>query len=160
MDAKAFNNILEATAHVSVKSGDIKSLNLQATGNKSYAYGNMSFIYSDLKVETVNKETLDKKGMGNALKSFFANAFVVKKKNSRIKLLGRRGEMYYERDASRVTIDYAAKTAISGLVSSIGAKNNRKQIKQINKNNKAARDLELKHQKEMDKEAKKKAKKG
>lgn len=159
MDAQEFNGILEATAHVSVKSGDIKSINLQATGNKSYAYGNMSFIYSNLKVETVNKETLDKKGMGNALKTFFANAFVVKKKNSRLKLLGRRGEMYYERDQSRITLDYMAKTAISGVVSSIGAKNNRKEIKQINKDNKAARDLELKHQKELQKADKKKAKK-
>ncbi len=159
MDAKAFNGILEATAHVSVKSGDVKSINLQATANKSYAHGNMSFIYNNLKVETVNKETLDKKGMGNALKSFFANAFVVKKNNSRLKLIGRRGEMYYERDVSRITIDYAAKTAVSGVVSSIGAKNNRKEIKQINKNNKAARDLELKQQKEQNKIAKKKAKK-
>jgi len=155
MDAQEFNSILEATALVSVKSGAIKSIKLEAIGNKSYTYGNMSFIYNNLKVETVNKETLDKKGMGNAIKTFFANAFVVKKNNSRIKLLGRRGEMYYERDKSRITLDYMAKTAISGVVSSIGAKNNRKEIKQINKNNKDARDLELKQQKELEKAVKK-----
>lgn len=159
MDAKAFNNILEATAHVSVKSGEVKSLNLQATGNKTYAYGDMSFIYSNLKVETINKKTLEHKGMGKVIKTFFANAFVVKKNNSRIKFISRRGGMYYERDPSRITIDYAAKTAISGIVSSIGAKSNNKEIKQIAKNNKAARDLEIKQQKELDKAAKKKAKK-
>lgn len=159
MDAKAFNNILEATAQVSVKNGAIKSLNLHATGNKKYAYGDMSFIYNNLKVETLNKKTLENKGMGKVIKTFFANAFVVKKNNSRIKFISRRGGMYYERDISRVILDYMAKTAISGVVSSIGAKSNNKQIKQIAKDNKAARDLELKQQKELDKAAKKAAKK-
>ncbi len=159
MDAKAFNNILEAAAFVKVSSGEIKSLNLQATGNKKYAYGDMSFIYNDLKIETINKKTLETKGMGKIIKTFFANAFVVKKKNSRVKFLRRRGGMYYERDISRVTIDYMAKTAISGLVSSIGAKSNNKQIKQITKDNKAARDLELKQEKELKKAAKKELKK-
>ncbi len=159
MDAKAFNNILEAAAFVKVKSGVVRSLNLHATGNKSYAYGDMSFIYSNLKVETINKKTLENKGMGKVLKTFFANAFVVKKNNSRIKFITRRGGMYYERDISRITLDYMAKTALSGVVSSIGAKSNQKQIKQIAKDNKAARDLELKQQKELDKAAKKKAKK-
>ena len=159
MNANAFNNILEATAFVKVKSGQIKSINLHATGNKSYAYGDMSFIYSNLKVETINKKTLENKGMGKVLKTFFANAFVVKKNNSRLKLLARRGGMYYERDPSRITLDYMAKTALSGVVSSIGAKSNRKQIKQIQKDNKAARDLELKQQKEATKAAKKKARK-
>ncbi len=155
MSAKAFNNILEATAHVSVTSGNITSLNLHATGNKTYATGDMSFIYDNLKVETINKKTLENKGMGKVLKTFFANAFVVKKKNSKIKLLRRRGGMYYERDVGRITIDYAAKTALSGVVSSIGAKSNRKEIKQIAKDNKAARDLEIKQQKELEKAAKK-----
>ena len=159
MDAKAFNNILEATAHVSVKSGQVKSLNLQGTANNVYAFGDMSFIYNNLKVETLNKKTLENKGMGKVIKTFFANAFVVKKNNSRIKFIGRRGGMYFERDQSRITLDYAAKTAISGIVSSIGAKNNNKEIKQIAKNNKAARDLEIKQQKELEKAAKKKAKK-
>lgn len=159
MDAKAFNNILEAAAFVKVKNGEIRSLNLHATGNKKYAYGDMSFIYNDLKIETINKKTLETKGMGKVLKTFFANAFVVKKNNSRIKFITRRGGMYYERNTGRITLDYMAKTALSGVVSSIGAKSNRKQIKQITKDNKAARDLELKQQKELDKAAKKKAKK-
>ncbi len=159
MDAKAFNNILEAAAFVKIKSGDIRSLNLQATGNKKYAYGGMSFIYSNLKVETINKKTLENKGMGKVIKTFFANAFVVKKNNSRIKFISRRGGMYYERDISRITLDYMAKTAISGVVSSIGAKSNNKQIKQITKDNKEARDLEMKREKELKKAAKKKAKK-
>ena len=155
MKAEEFNNILEATAFVSVKSGNIKSLSLQATGNSSYAYGNMSFLYNNLKVETINKKSLEPKGMGKVLKTFFANTFVVKKNNSKYKLLSRRGEMYYERDQARITLDYAAKTALTGVVSSIGARNNRKEIKQIKKDNKDQRDQELKLKKEEEKSAKK-----
>ena len=158
MDAQEFNNILEATAFVSVKSGKIKSINLQATANSSYAYGNMQFLYSNLKVETYNKKNLKTKGMGVTLKSFFANTFVVKKNNSKYRLFGRRGSMYYERDPSRISLDYAAKTALSGVVSSIGARNNSKEIKRVQKEEKQKRDTELKNQKDMQKAAKKTAK--
>ena len=154
MKAEEFNNILEATALVSVTSGKIKSATLKATGNSSYAYGNMSFLYSNLKVETINKKSLESKGMGKVLKTFFANTFVVKKNNSKYKLLSRRGEMYYERDPARITLDYAAKTALTGVVSSIGARNNRKEIKQIKKENKELREHELKYKKEQEKSAK------
>ena len=155
MDAREFNNILEATAFVKVRSGTIKSINLQATANSSYAYGNMSFLYNNLKVEAYNKKNLKTKGMGVTLKSFFANTFVVKKNNSKYKLFGRRGSMYYERDPSRISLDYAAKTALSGVVSSIGARNNSKEIKRVQKEQQEKRDDELKLKKEQEKAAKK-----
>lgn len=158
MEAKEFNNILEATAFVKVKSGNIKSINLQATANSSYAYGNMSFLYNNLKVEAYNKKNLKTKGMGVTLKSFFANTFVVKKNNSKYRLLGRRGTMFYERDPARISLDYAAKTALSGVVSSIGARNNSKEIKRIQKEQKQMRDAELKQKKDQQKAAKKLAK--
>lgn len=158
MQASEFNDILEATAFVRVKSGSIRSINLQASANSSYAYGNMSFLYNNLKVETINKKNLKTKGMGKVLKTFFANTFVVKKNNSKYRLFGRRGSMYYERDPARISIDYAAKTALSGVVSSIGARNNRKEIKRIQKEDKQKRDIELKLKKEQQKAAKKAAK--
>ena len=96
--------------------------------------------------------------MGVTLKSFFANTFVVKKNNSKYRLFGRRGSMYYERDPSRISLDYAAKTALSGVVSSIGARNNSKEIKRVQKEEKQKRDTELKNQKDMQKAAKKTAK--
>ena len=93
--------------------------------------------------------------MGVTLKSFFANTFVVKKNNSKYKLFGRRGSMYYERDPSRISLDYAAKTALSGVVSSIGARNNSKEIKRVQKEQQEKRDDELKLKKEQEKAAKK-----
>jgi hypothetical protein len=59
--------------------------------------------------------------------------------------------MFFERDTQKIIIDYVAKTAMSGVVSSIGARNFRKEIKQIQK--------ETRKQIEDEKDAQKKANK-
>jgi hypothetical protein len=144
MSATEFNSLLEALAFVSVESGTIKDLSLQAQGDNYYATGNMKFLYNDLKVSTINKKNLKTKGMGKVMKTFFANAFVVKKNNPVFKLFPRDGAMYYERDPQKIIIDYVTKTALSGVVSSIGARNARKDIKKMTKESKKQKDAERK----------------
>jgi hypothetical protein len=142
MNAREFNSILEALAFVSVESGEIKDLRLKAEGDNYYATGNMTFIYNNLKVSTINKKNLKTTGMGKVVKSFFANAFVVKKNNPSFKVFPRDGAMYYERDPQKIIIDYVTKTALSGVVSSIGARNARKDIKKLQKESKKQKDAE------------------
>ena len=144
MSATEFNSLLEALAFVSVESGTIKDLSLQAQGDNLYATGNMKFLYNDLKVSTINKKNLKTKGMGKVMKTFFANAFVVKKNNPGFKFFPRDGAMYYERDPQKIIIDYVTKTALSGVVSSIGARNARKDIKKMTKESKKQKDAERK----------------
>ena len=150
MSATDFNSLLEALAFVSVESGTIKDLSMQAEGDMLYATGNMKFLYNDLKVSTINKKNLKTKGMGKVMKTFFANAFVVKKNNPAFKLFPRDGAMYYERDPQKIIIDYVTKTALSGVVSSIGARNARKDIKKIQKESKKQKDTERKALKKAD----------
>ena len=52
--------------------------------------------------------------------------------------------MYYERDPQKIIIDYVTKTALSGVVSSIGARNARKDIKKMTKESKKQKDAERK----------------
>jgi len=144
MNAAEFNSILNALAFVSVESGKIKDLSLEAKGDSYYATGKMRFQYNDLKVSTINKKNLKTKGMGKVIKTFFANAFVVKKNNPALKLFPREGDMYYERDPQKIIIDYVTKTALSGVVSSIGARNIRKDIKRIQRESKKQKDEERK----------------
>jgi hypothetical protein len=144
MSAKEFNNILQALAFVSVESGTIEDLSMEAQGDRYYATGNMVFLYNDLKVSTINKKNLKTKGMGKVVKTFFANAFVVKKNNPAFKFFPREGAMYYERDPQKIIIDYITKTALSGVISSIGARNARKDIKKIQKESKKQKDAERK----------------
>ena len=144
MEAQAFNEILEPTAFVKVESGKIKELKLEAQGDNYYATGNMRFEYNSLKVSTINRKNLKTTGMGKVIKTFFANAFVVKKNNPAFKFFPRDGAMYFERDPQKVVIDYVTKTAISGIVSSIGARDARKDIKRIQKESKKQKDDERK----------------
>jgi hypothetical protein len=91
--------------------------------------------------------------MGKVMKTFFANAFVVKKNNPGFKFFPRDGAMYYERDPQKIIIDYVTKTALSGVVSSIGARNARKDIKKIQKESKKLKDDERKALKKASKRA-------
>ncbi|RLD19509.1 MAG: hypothetical protein DRI71_11685, partial [Bacteroidetes bacterium] len=153
MSATEFNSVLEALAFVSIESGTVKELSMQATGDNYYATGNMKFLYNDLKVSTINKKNLKTKGMGKVMKTFFANAFVVKKNNPGFKFFPRDGAMYYERDPQKIIIDYVTKTALSGVVSSIGARNARKDIKRIQKESKKQKDAERKALKKAERRA-------
>ena len=90
--------------------------------------------------------------MGKVIKSFFANAFVVKKNNPAFKIFPRQGDMYYERDPQKIIIDYVAKTALSGIISSIGARNFRKEIKNIQNESKKEMEAERKALKKANKE--------
>ncbi len=144
MDAREFNSILSAMAFVKVESGTIKDLKLQAKGDNLYATGNMIFLYNDLKVSTINKKNLKTTGMGKVLKTFFANTFVVKKNNPALKFFPREGAMYYERNPQKIIFDYITKTTLSGIVSSIGARNARKDIKRIQRESKKQKEAERK----------------
>ena len=144
MDAREFNSILSAMAFVKIESGTIKDLKLQAKGDNLYATGNMIFLYNDLKVSTINKKNLKTTGMGKVLKTFFANTFVVKKNNPALKFFPREGAMYYERNPQKIIFDYIIKTTLSGIVSSIGARNARKDIKRIQRESKKQKEAERK----------------
>jgi hypothetical protein len=153
MSAREFNSLLEATAYVSIESGNIKEIELAAEGDENYAMGNMVFEYSNLKVSTITKKNLKTTGMGKVIKTFFANAFVVKKNNPTFKFFPRSGAMYFERDPQRIVIDYIAKTAMSGIVSSIGARNVRKDIKRIQNESKKEKDAQRKALKKANRES-------
>ena len=153
MSAREFNSLLEATAYVSIESGNIKEIELAAEGDEHYAMGSMTFVYNNLKVSTITKKNLKTTGMGKVIKTFFANAFVVKKNNPSFKFFPRSGAMYFERDPQRIVIDYVAKTAMSGVVSSIGARNVRKDIKRIQNESKKEKDAERKATKKANRES-------
>jgi hypothetical protein len=147
MDAKEFNNILEETAYVSIVSGGIKSISLNAEADNTYATGKMRFLYNDLKVSTIKRKNMKTSGLGPGLMSFFANTFVVKKNNPNARVFVRTGDIYYERDERKVVFDYLVKTALSGVVSSIGARSNRKELKRIKKESKQKKDEEKERRK-------------
>lgn len=133
-DLTEFNRILVPSASVQISSGYNEKILMTAKANENYSYGEMKFYYEDLKIALLNRETETTKGLGNVLGSFFANTFIIKSNNPR-NLFLRKGDIFFERDKKRAIFNYWTKTFLSGVVSSIGATNNKKKIKKMQKEN-------------------------
>ena len=133
-DLTEFNRILIPSASVQIASGDSKRIIMNAKANEDYSYGEMKFYYDDLKIQLLDRETETHKGLGNVLGSFFANTFIIKSNNPR-NLFLRKGDIFFERDKKRAIFNYWTKTFLSGVVSSIGATNNKKKIKKMQEEN-------------------------
>ncbi|MFY0685712.1 MAG: hypothetical protein JXQ90_01030 [Cyclobacteriaceae bacterium] len=135
MDLTQLNHMMEHITPVTITSGRNKTLNFGFRANNQYAVGNMKFYYDDLKISVKNQATDDTKvSHAAAFKSFFANTFVVNKRNPRL-LFVRRGDIFTQRIQHKSIFNYWANALLSGAVSSIGARNNKKEIRQLNKEN-------------------------
>lgn len=128
-DLVTLNQMLGPVAGVNIRSGYGEKIEFNFSANDKVASGDMRFRYDDLKIDILNKKTHEAHGLGRGIKTFFANTFVVKKKNSGFAFFVKKGQIFYERDTSRAIFNYWGKALISGAVSSIG----------INKSSKAAK---------------------
>ncbi|MCK5103178.1 MAG: hypothetical protein KAR17_10190, partial [Cyclobacteriaceae bacterium] len=133
-DLTEFNRILIPSASVQISSGYNQKIIMSAKATEDYSYGEMKFYYEELKIALLNRETETPKGLGNALGSFFANTFIIKSNNPR-NLFLRKGDIFFERDKKRAIFNYWTKTFLSGVVSSIGATNNKKKIRKMQEEN-------------------------
>lgn len=131
MNLTELSKFLENTAFVQVRSGTSQMVDFMFDANDQYALGEMTFYYDDLKINVLNQESYNTKSFGASLKTFFANTFVVNTKNPHF-IFVRDGSIFHERDQSKSIFNYWGKALLSGVVSSIGAKNNKKEIKQQN----------------------------
>ncbi len=131
-DLTEFNRIMIPNAAVRITSGQNDKIIMSVKANQDYSYGDMKFYYQDLKISLINRETEKPKGLGNMLGSFFANTFIIKSDNPK-NFVFRKGDIFYERDEKKAIFNYWVKSFLSGVVSSIGAVNNKKKIKKMEK---------------------------
>jgi hypothetical protein len=132
MDLTRLNPMLEHVAFIQIKSGRNKLIRFNFNANDDYAVGEMKFYYDNLKISVLNKNTHQARGFGASFKSFFANTFIVHKRNPRLLFL-RDGDIYFERLQNKSVFNYWSKSLLSGVVSSIGARNNKKEIRKMNR---------------------------
>ena len=131
-DLQALNEILEPSVLAKVRSGKLNSLQQVVKANDNYAQGQMIFRYEDLKVGLIKDVEEPNPGLGKVLASFFANTFIVRTRNPAPFV--RKSDVFYERNHAKSIFDYLVKSTLSGVEESIGARNNRKSIRQHNKN--------------------------
>ncbi|MFY0652269.1 MAG: hypothetical protein JXQ96_09560 [Cyclobacteriaceae bacterium] len=121
----ALNKLLRPVAGINIKDGYAPQMNFNIEANNEFARGEMGFRYKDLKVQILNPETNDLKGLNQGIKTFFANTFVLKHRNPKFLFL-RPGKIFHERDTSRAVFNYWGKALLSGVVSSVGIHKSRK----------------------------------
>ncbi len=127
MDLSPLNQLMTPMGRIHIQSGRNKALIFNITGNHHRAIGDMYFKYNKLKFQIVSKEDLSKVNFGNSLVSFFANRLV--KSNNPSFLRRRNGIIYFERDQQKGIFNFWGKSILSGIISSIGVRNNRKKLK-------------------------------
>ncbi|WP_252587405.1 DUF748 domain-containing protein [Solitalea agri] len=126
MDLRRLNPAIDQLAFVRVKSGRLKSLNfsIKATPIASKTY--MKFLYDDLEIQLLNKETgtTEKQGLATTL----VNAVIIDKSNPIPQVPVRIANVIYQRDKTRSVFNFLWKSIFTALKPSVGI-NDKKESK-------------------------------
>ena len=128
----ALNKLLRPIGGLIIKDGYAERIWFNIEANNEIATGEMKFRYDHLKVQILNPETNDLHGLSQGIKTFMANAFVLKHKNPKTLFL-RPGKIFFQRDSTRAIFNYWGKAILSGAASSVGIHKSRKAEKKYKK---------------------------
>lgn len=130
-DLTILNPALAPLLSVKLTSGFLDTISLRAVGREYLSLGEMKMFYHKLHVQFL-KNGVEKKTLLTSLMTFAANSFVVKTNNKK-----RKGVIYFPRDREKAIFNYWVKMALSGMASSVGAKHNKKALRQYRRELKA-----------------------
>ncbi len=128
-DLTLLNPVLEPLASANIRSGKVDEMSCFIDGDNFSGKGKMNFLYHDLAVEFLGNSNNNRKkntSFLSRMKSFAANAFILRKKNT-----GKSGEIYFERIPQKFIFNYLVKLTFSGAMTSTGIKSNKSVQKQI-----------------------------
>lgn len=115
LDLVEFNKLLRLSKNAKIKSGMLRKLKMNATGDNKLATGEMSFNYENLKVEILKKDKNKPRKFLTAL----VNKLGIKKDNEEEESDFKTGKMYYERKPNRAMFHQFWFTILSGFKSTI-----------------------------------------
>ncbi len=127
-DFTVLNPFLIPLASVKIQSGLLDTLSLEATGTELYATGDIQLFYHDLKVRLLKNSDETRNPFFLGLMNFIVNSFIIKKNNK-----SRTADVFFIRDKNKSAINYLIKIALNGMISGVGAKNNRKELRRYKK---------------------------
>lgn len=127
-DLTILNPVLEPLASVKLPSGKLNSMHMRVVGRDHLSLGEMQLYYNQLKVQFLKNGQETKKTFLTGLMTFVANRFVIRHKNN-----SRTGLIYFPRYRDRSIFNYWIKMTLSGAASSVGAKRNKKYLRQYQK---------------------------
>jgi hypothetical protein len=131
-DLTSLNPMLEHVAFVRINSGENEMLDFNFTATNEKATGTMRFNYNKLQIRLIDKDNLEEGGSGDGFTSFLANTFVVRRNNPKFLGRPRVGEIYFTRDINKSFFNFLAKSALSGISSTIrGGSEERREKRQL-----------------------------
>jgi len=107
----ALNPMIEALGMASIKSGKVNKLTFNMKGNNYNATGSTVFLYNDLKVELLKKDSTEIKK--KSLMSILSNA-LIKDANPQKDVI-RTGEINFQRDITKSFFNLVWKGVFSGI---------------------------------------------
>lgn len=128
MDLPQMNEILQPTAKLFIKSGVNREITFEMTANDHIAIGELFFRYKHLKFRILGADH-ESVGLGNSVLSFWANRLV--RSNNPSLFSRKQGLIYYERNKNRAIFNFWSRAFLSGIISSVGVRNNKKRLRRL-----------------------------
>jgi hypothetical protein len=120
-NATVLNPVLIPLGSVKIEKGFLDTLSMSAVGREYISLGKMKMLYHNLKIRFLKDGDESKKSFWNSLLNFFANSFIIRNNNT-----SHTANVFFIRNRERSFINYIIKIALSGVSGSVGAKSNRK----------------------------------
>ncbi|MBL7870946.1 MAG: hypothetical protein JNM78_05005 [Cyclobacteriaceae bacterium] len=115
LDLTVMNKVLEPLTAVSVRSGLLDQLYFTMRLNNYVSDGEVTFLYSNLKIDKLNETHLQQQNFDNSIKSLLANAFIIKKSNPSGGRDPRTGIVHFKRDTEKGIFDFWLKSVLDGM---------------------------------------------
>ena len=118
-DMRILNPMVRNLAPIEIVDGKAISMQMWCAANENSGSGQMTFIYSDLKVNAFAKNENKGKTLMTGMKNFVANELILEKNNPKDEVI-RVGKVAYTRNPEKNIINYSWNLIFSGFKSSIG----------------------------------------
>jgi hypothetical protein len=119
LDLTSINKVFEPLTAVSIRSGLLDQLNFNMRLNNDVSDGEVTFLYSNLKIDKLNEKHLRDHNLDNAFKSLLANTFIIKKSNPSGDRDPRIGTIHYKRAKDKAIFDFWLKSVLDGMKSTV-----------------------------------------
>lgn len=124
IDMTCLNSMTENLMGMSIQKGNGYIEIPRIEGDSGIAQGSLIFMYKKLKVMLYNRKKAQmQKGMFAPLVDFMLNDLLLKSNNPKFARSPRVGVAYFERDTEKAIVNYVFKSALSGILSTLGFNN-------------------------------------
>ncbi|HVY75411.1 MAG TPA: hypothetical protein VG890_11310, partial [Puia sp.] len=122
---RAFRELGMALAAVDIRSGHADTIDVDWSGNKYAATGDMHFMFERFRIKMYDKKDTARQSFMQLLKTKLANLVLPGSKDANTFL-------YFERDREKFVFNYWVKTQAKGFLAAVGLKSSKKYLKEYN----------------------------